>query len=99
MSELEPEGIEYLAFIPESEMHTTDGTLVRGAIYSNMDPEGQREVIADIQGLQPEEVMFADETSDDPKVEKARRIAVAFSSSHWNSSWDPNAPKGDPSLN
>lgn len=102
MSELEPESgdIGFVAFAKESELHTADGTVViGGTVYSNMDTETQREVLARSQGLQPEGVIFPDEDPINPATARARRIAVAFSSSRWRSSWDPRASDGDPSRN
>lgn len=46
----------------------------------------QVEVVANINGLSPEEV-----TLMSPKQSAARRaMSVAFSSKRWNSSWDPS---------
>jgi|GEM_PF-2284750 hypothetical protein len=99
MSELSPDEDEYLISIPEAVHYTADGIITEADVYSNMEAERQREVIAGALDIPLEKVLFADEASADPRLERARRISVAFSSARWSSSWDPDAAKGDPNLN
>ena len=99
MTELSPDEDDYLVGIPKAVHYTQDYIITEDTIYSNMEPERRLEVVAEMQDIPLENVVFADEVSANPRLERARRIPVAFSSSRWHSSWDPHAAKGDPNLN
>lgn len=99
MSELSPDEGEFLVGIPEVVHYTQDSKIIEAKVFSNMDIDRQREVMAEMNDIPFENVMPADEVSANPRLERARRISIAFSSSRWRSSWDPHAAKGDPNLN
>ncbi len=99
MSELSPGEDEFLDSIPRAVHYTQDDKIIEANVFSNMDIDRQREVIAEMEDIPLENVMPADEPNLNPKLERARRMSVAFSSSRCLSSWDPHADKGDPNLN
>lgn len=99
MTELYPDEDEFLVSIPKAIHYTKDSKIIEANVFSNMDIDRQREAIAKMEDIPLENVMPVDEPNLNPKLERARRMSVAFSSSRWLSSWDPHADKGDPNLN
>jgi biopolymer transport protein ExbD len=63
---------------------------------TNASREEAREMMAAAHGMDPADVVIG---ADEKKAYRQRtgRLAVGFS--RWNSSWDPGAEQGDPTLN
>ncbi len=82
---------KYLAVQSEGLHFTPDGTFLELGVHSNIeDPEERIEVLADVLGTDPENII--DSNSKDPRA----RAVIGFSK--WRSNWDPHA-QGDPNLN
>ena len=61
--------------------------------YTGLSEQEIKERIAKDRDAYPEEVHIGSE------IPAKKRGSVAFSAARWRASWDPKAPKGDPSLN
>lgn len=92
MEKFNPEEPLHLHGKVEAVHHMGDETIFEIGTYSNMNPEQQRELLADTLGLPPENIVDASDTST-PRG----KLMVGFRK--WRSSWDPHAQKIDPNLN
>lgn len=91
MSEM-PEN-KFIVNVDRAVHHTPEGVITESDVYTNLPPEEAREHVAELYGTTTERILFGDEI----RTSKVGRVAVGFSK--WRSSWDPHAPKGNPTLN
>lgn len=82
----------------------SEGTVIGSSVRvrggeDEVDSEEARGAVAAAWGQDPEDVHFKSEIGNIQDIPTRRKLSLAFSASKWNSSWDPKAEKGDPSLN
>lgn len=63
-------------------------------------PDERREALAEVMGSSPDEIILGTDENIPERLAgagQAGKMAVAFSSKRWNSSWEPSG--GNPNLN
>jgi len=92
MSEMS-EGFPGIFLKPEAVHHTAEGSFLEVHGFTGIEDHGVvDDTVKGIFGADVEIIRDGDRSSS-----SAGRIAVGFS--RWNSSWDPDAKKGNPTLN
>lgn len=96
----EPGEPRFLAAACEGITHLAEGGthLDFTVATSGYEAEEVREVMADVHGIDTEDVVIRSKDGEpyDRPGSRAGRMSVAFSSDKWRSSWDPHA---DPNMN
>ncbi|HET7528993.1 MAG TPA: hypothetical protein VFJ84_02075 [Candidatus Saccharimonadales bacterium] len=76
-----------------------EGVVLDSTIHypAEMHRDEVREIVADSYDIPEDNILFEGEEPRNDTMRRAKRLSVGFR--RWNSSWDPKAPKVDPSLN
>ncbi|HVO86801.1 MAG TPA: hypothetical protein VMT23_03750 [Candidatus Binatia bacterium] len=91
----EASGEEKFLLTATDSVHYVDGQAYQldAVLDTNMTDPEMKDTVAAVSGCDPEDVQVIH--PGDKIKDRGARVAVAFSSSRWKSSWDPKAQNAD----